>query len=105
MRVGGLCISRRPGEAFVMVYPPGTGIVNRYVWRVTEVAMGAITLECDGYPLESHVLRRGDSVGLRGMDAETQTGVYVDSVEGGRTILRIIADDKIRIIREEIERF
>jgi hypothetical protein len=47
----------------------------------------------------------GDSVAIPGLtEEESDTGIYLESVEGGRAAIRVIADDRIRILRSELLR-
>lgn len=95
-RIGGLVISRKIGESIQMDYPSG----RREMIIVENLIRDGATVNIAG---QTYDLLLGDSVAIRGID-ESDTGVYLESVEGGRAALRVIADDRIRILRSELLR-
>ena len=96
-RVGGLVISRKIGEYFRMDYPDGS---HHIVTLKSIVKDGAIV---DLGDKQTYLMMPGDSIGMPGI-GESQSGIYLESVEGGRCALRIIADDRIRVLRGELLR-
>lgn len=97
-RVGGLVISRKLGESIQMRYPDNT---IRIIYVDGLKADGAVIRVSDDPKPYDMVI--GDSVALEGLD-QSSSGLYLESVEGGRCALRIIADDRIRVLRSELLR-
>jgi hypothetical protein len=96
-RVGGLVISRKVGEFFRMDYPDG----SKQSLTLKEIVSDGASV-CIGQD-EPYLMMIGDSIGLPGIGA-SQSGIYLESIEGGRCAFRIIADDKIRVFRGELLR-
>lgn len=97
-RIGGLVISRKMGESIQLDYPNGR---QEIILVESMVREGAKVIICD-HPYD---LLLGDSVAIPGLNEdESDTGIYLESVEGGRAAIRVIADDRIRILRSELLR-
>lgn len=95
-RIGGLVISRKPGESIQLDYPNG----RIELITVENLIRGGAVIKIDS---QSYDLLIGDSVAMKGLD-NSDSGVYLESVEGGRVSIRVIADDRIRILRSELLR-
>ena len=95
-RFGGLYVARRLGESIQFQYPGGK------VETLTLLAMvpnGAI-LSVDG---AKYTLQTSECLKMAGIDS-SDTAVHLESVEGGRVGVRIVADPSIRIVRSELLR-
>lgn len=95
-RIGGLVISRKAGECIQLDYPDG----QVEMVEVKNLIDGGAVIRVGNHHFDLLV---GDSVGIRGLDSSS-TGIYLESIEGGRVAIRIIADDRIRILRTELLR-
>ena len=97
-RIGGLVISRKMGESIQLDYPNG----RREIILVESMVRDGAKVIISEHPYD---LLLGDSVAIPGLtEEESDTGIYLESVEGGRAAIRVIADDRIRILRSELLR-
>jgi hypothetical protein len=97
-RVGGLVISRKAGEGFRMDYPNGV----RHMVVLKDIVNEGATISIDDK--ETYMMMLGDSISMPGVNSASQSGIYLESIEGGRCAIRVIADDKIRVLRCELLR-
>lgn len=93
-RFGGLVIGRKLGESFVLRYPDG----HNKIVKVNKMTAEGAVLAVDDIEFDLTVQ---DSIVLDGLD-ESKSGLYLESSEGGRVLIRIIADDRIRVLRSEL---
>lgn len=96
-RIGGLVVSRMVGDSIQLLYPTGKEII---VTVQNLIQDGAVIKVGD----DVYEMLVGDSVGLPGVDNVSPTGVYLESTEGGRVAIRLLADPRIRILRTELLR-
>lgn len=96
-RIGGLVISRMVGDGIQLLYPSGKEIII----QVENLIQDGSVIKVDN---QSYDMLVGDSVSLPGTDNLSSTGIYLESMEGGRVAIRLIADPKIRILRTELLR-
>lgn len=92
VRIGGLIISRKPREEILLL---DQAKKTKRVLRVEKVdsQSGSCVLSLDNYQYELFI---GDSIGV------DDGGVYLESIEGGRVMLRLIISDSTRILRSEL---
>jgi len=92
VRVGGLIISRKSGEEILLLDQQKK---TKRIVKVEKVFPneGPAIVSLDGYQYKMHI---GDSFGV------DDGGVYLESVEGGRVMLRLIIEESTKILRSEL---
>lgn len=88
-RVGGLLISRKPGETITLLKegkPKSLICLNK-------IHNGLAYIAVDGTEYDMDV---NESVQI------DDNAFYLESIEGGRAVIRLIFDDSVRIIRSEL---
>jgi hypothetical protein len=88
-RVGGLLISRKPGETITLLKdgkPKSLICLNKIVNGLAYIAV-------DGTEYDMDI---NESVQI------DDNAFYLESIEGGRAVIRLIFDDSVRIIRSEL---
>ena len=96
-RIGGLVISRMVGEEIQLLYPCGKEYIVSFKTLLNDGAVIQVGPE-------KYNLMIGDSVALPGVSDVSPTGIYLESTEGGRVAIRLIADPRIRNLRTELLR-
>lgn len=91
IRVGGLLISRKPGETISLFFGRDKAAkILRYDYIDKD---GACHINFDGIRYDMYP---GESI-LVGDDS-----FYLESVEGGRAVFRMLFSDQVRILRSEL---
>jgi len=96
-RIGGLVISRMVGDAIQLLYPNGNEILVEVKNLIKDGAVIQVGSDC-------YDMLVGDSVTIPGVQSISSSGIYLESTEGGRVAIRLIADPRIRILRTELLR-
>ena len=93
IRVGGLLISRKVGEMVTLFYG-GPKSTNRKVFHFVEIDKdGAAIFSLEGVKYDLYP----DEKIMVGTDS-----IYLESLEGGRAMIRFLFADSIKIVRSEL---